>query len=457
LELFWDSIQRALTNVCQTNQIFPYYRDLDANFTFRLHFLGDSRNPKLSPSNFDQTKRNYRSFGDALRLHLCTTTTIDEQYCPETYLQLLSFYDLHDGFALLRDLIFHRSPQLMGSYHDFKTDIGNLIIIPGEHLSKFYQRTIELYTEISLANIPNGSSTDLCYHFLELLRNTGCSTIQGLTLPYWKLITTHRRNPNHLTTPLPWTFKEVYNTLENSNITFLPTSSTTSSQSSTSVGISPFAAIGSSPSPHFKHYNKTTNNNNTSYQHTNKSISTSNNTFGIHRTRDGRRFITTTNTSRVEPSRPACVICYNRPVNPWHSTNNCPYKHPTHIIDKDIRERVLQHNAIHGTEKRNFNKTTDIHRSGPPPPQTAATGSIIIPDTAPGTPSNSSTSPSSSPDIETDLSRLKEDNILLPNDEVIESEYFSYPAEANLGHSTSPDFTADEIISDHLQYLSYHS
>jgi hypothetical protein len=59
--------------------------------------------------------------------------------------------------------------------------------------------------------------------------------------------------------------------------------------------------------------------------------------------------------------------------------------------------------------------------------------------------------------FKTDLSRLKEDNILLPNDEVIESEYFSYPAEANLGHSTSPDFTADEIISDHLQYLSYHS
>jgi hypothetical protein len=76
LELFWDSIQRALTNVCQTNQIFPYYRDLDANFTFRLHFLGDSRNPKLSPSDFDQTKRNYRSFGDALRLHLRTTTPV---------------------------------------------------------------------------------------------------------------------------------------------------------------------------------------------------------------------------------------------------------------------------------------------------------------------------------------------------------------------------------------------
>jgi hypothetical protein len=45
LELFWDSIQRALTNVCQVNQVFPYFQDLEATFTFHLHLLGDPRNP----------------------------------------------------------------------------------------------------------------------------------------------------------------------------------------------------------------------------------------------------------------------------------------------------------------------------------------------------------------------------------------------------------------------------
>jgi hypothetical protein len=52
LELFWDSIQHALTNVCQVNQVFPYYRDLTASFTSCLHLLGNTKNPKFSPSAF---------------------------------------------------------------------------------------------------------------------------------------------------------------------------------------------------------------------------------------------------------------------------------------------------------------------------------------------------------------------------------------------------------------------
>jgi hypothetical protein len=82
--------------------------------------------------------------------------------------------------------------------------------------------------------------------FLELLRNTGCPTSQGLTLPFWQKITTHCRNPNHLTAPLPWSFKEVYNILENSNINNLPGLSSTPSTYSDSSIHSPIAAFGSS-------------------------------------------------------------------------------------------------------------------------------------------------------------------------------------------------------------------
>jgi hypothetical protein len=100
----------------KSTKFFSYYRDLDSTFTFHLHLLGDSRQPKFSQSDFEQAKRNYRSFGDALCRFLHTTTTIEEQCCPDTYLQLLSFYDVHDGFILLRDLVFYSSPQLKGSY-----------------------------------------------------------------------------------------------------------------------------------------------------------------------------------------------------------------------------------------------------------------------------------------------------------------------------------------------------
>jgi hypothetical protein len=378
------------------------------------------------------------------------------------YLQFLSFYETHAGFALLRDLIFHRSPQLNGSYRDFRADITNLIIVPGEHLSKFYQRTLQLHTEISLANIPNGSSTDLCYRFLELLRNTGCSTIQGLTLPYWQKITTHRRNPNHLTAPLPWSFKEVYNTLESSNINNLPGSSSSSLPSPDPGLLSPIAAFGSSSHRNkpTTYNNKSNNNNHQSSNNNNTSkSSTNNNNFGIHRTRDGRKFITTSNLPTIGSSHIACALCFNKHVNPWHQTENCPYKHPTHIIDKETHERIMQHNAIYGTEKKDFTKNQDLPHSGPHPPRTAAAGcSTVL-----GTPIDATHDPipilpsSSTTDI--DLTRLEEGNPLTADDEIIESEYFTYPIvpEANVGQPTSSDTTSDEIITDHLQYLSYYS
>jgi hypothetical protein len=78
LELFWDSIQRALTYVCRVNQVFPNYRVLAPTFTFRLHILGDPRQLKYSSIKFNQAKQNYQSFGDSLCLHLHTTSTIDE-------------------------------------------------------------------------------------------------------------------------------------------------------------------------------------------------------------------------------------------------------------------------------------------------------------------------------------------------------------------------------------------
>ena len=64
---------------------------------------------------------------------------------------------------------FSLSPQLSGDYYDYRVDIAHLSIQPGEHLSKFYQRTIQLSTEITLANIPNGGMAELVLRFLTLL------------------------------------------------------------------------------------------------------------------------------------------------------------------------------------------------------------------------------------------------------------------------------------------------
>jgi hypothetical protein len=66
LEIFWDAILGAFTNLCQINQAFPYYRDLDKHFTFESHLVDPIKPPRFLPIDTDQVRRNYRSFGDAL-------------------------------------------------------------------------------------------------------------------------------------------------------------------------------------------------------------------------------------------------------------------------------------------------------------------------------------------------------------------------------------------------------
>jgi len=169
LETSCDAILQAFTNLYQSNQAYPYYRDLVPTFYFEVHFVDSVQPPTFLPSDHDQAKRNYRSFGDAVRIFLHSGTTILEASSLKTYLKLLSLSDIHDVFILLWVLIFSLRPQLAEDYHDYHFDVDNLEIIPGEHISKFYQRVIKLSTEIKLSNICNGNIALLAYRFIFLL------------------------------------------------------------------------------------------------------------------------------------------------------------------------------------------------------------------------------------------------------------------------------------------------
>jgi hypothetical protein len=181
----------------------------------------------------------------------------------------------------------------------------------------------------------------LAYRFLVLLRSTACPTITNLMNPYWKLIKKHRRDPKHLTTSLPWTFKEVYDDLISSDISTLPTLSNTAP---TGTPETLFAARGFS---NIANMSKS-NNSSSSVPSTQRST-----TIEIHRTKDGRKFISHNNKLLSQKSPLSlCQLCFNKHVNPWHPTENCPYKHPTQILPRDVREHVMQHNALHGAEKK---------------------------------------------------------------------------------------------------------
>jgi len=71
------------------------------------------------------------------------------------------------------------------------------------------------------------------------------------------------------------------------------------------------------------------------------------------------------------PSKIACSLCYNKHVNPWHVTADCPYKHPSFILDKETCEWFIQHNAIFGSGKKSFHKNQDIPHKGIQPPSSS--------------------------------------------------------------------------------------
>jgi hypothetical protein len=61
----------------------------------------------------------------------------------------------------------------------------------------------------------------LAYQFIFLLHSIQCPTITGLLTTYWRAITKHCRDPQHLTKPLPWSFKDVYDDLVSSDVHLL--------------------------------------------------------------------------------------------------------------------------------------------------------------------------------------------------------------------------------------------
>jgi len=445
IEIFWDAILGAFTNLCQVNQAFPYYRDLSRDFTFSVHFIDKIVPPRYLPIETMQVKQNYRSFGDALRIFLRSGTQINETSSPKAYLKLLSLCHVHDGFLLLHDLVFTLSPQLSGDYYDFRCDIDNLAIIPGEHLTKFYQRVINLSNEIMIANIQNGNMALLAYRFVSLLRSTNSPTITGLVNPYWKTITKHRRDPTHIMASLPWTFQEIYDDLISSDITSLTLTNVTSS---TSIQ-EPFAARGLSHPPSSI---KSTSSSQSASTRSNQAT-----TIGIHRTKDGRKFISQNN-HLLGPKAPLCQLCFNKHVNPWHPTENCPYKHPTQILPRDVRERVMQHNALHGAEKKDFTKTQDVQNAKHTPPQATGHSATVLESSHLPISSDLQSSPTTS--IETSL---EDSSDLEPSDEIIETEYFDVPFPPATGNAATSnalpyaDIDCDSVITDHLQYLSYDS
>lgn len=363
LEIFYDSILSHCNTVALTTDLYPKYRDLPITFDFYRHLCQLDRTVRPSQADIAQAAANYKSFGTGIRKFLLNPKTIPQDTCPDSYLQLLSLRNEHDGFLILKNFIFLRSPQLDGKFRDFRATINSLIIHPGEHIRTFYARSIWLSNEISLANLADGTLAVLHEWFLALLRDTKCNLIIGETSSYWRQIREHRRNPTNLNADLPWSFNDVLRSLELAGVDTLATPSTSSGPS---LLVPSFAASSDSdPSLHYTsdyiqpiaNAGKLT----TSYFHNNNNPN--NNKHPPSRNHH--------HPPKPNPPYPSsaltpkdkhllCKLCNNLHSSPWHTTDQCPLKDPTFIINKKIRENVMQHNNLYGKTNKNYNKNIDL-------------------------------------------------------------------------------------------------
>ncbi len=260
----------------------------------------------------------------------------------------------------------------------------------------------------------------------------------------WKKIRAHRRRPNHTTAPLPWSLNSILRDLENAKVTTLspstvhsyvhsPTPVVCTSQTEDFLP-DPEAYRTLQPHPH-------------------------------HHTKGKQPMLKRPPQATLSSTSAKCRLCNNQHPNPWHTTENCPFKDPTFIQNKLIRENIMQHNSLHGRHNKNYSKDMDVP-SHPPrhssdlPMKTARLVNQHIPtlDHTPNIEHATDTDPSNNyyHDIPTEPSPS--------DDSIINTTQFDIPRPtANHGTTTYNPISSDDdhdhsdLPFDPLQYLQYSS
>jgi hypothetical protein len=450
LETFHDTIQSHFSTVSTSSDIFPKYKNLTPTFKFQDHLCCPKLNPHLKPSDLNQSLLNYDTFGSGLRQFILNPKTIPQNTAPDSYLQLLSLRHESDGFLLYQNFIFLCSPQLEGKFINYRAEINKLSIVNGESIRSFYSRVIWLYNELQLARIQDGSLAVLLEHFLTLLRSTRDHVILAETSNTWKQIKTHRRMPNYMTQPLPWTLNQVLHDLEIANVTnlYLPNHYHPVSPSSTdNIPDSMALKVMHSRPKHRPNIPSPSH-----YQNLPHSA-----TFNKNN---------------------KCLLCDNQHPNPWHATEQCPFKDQSLIQNKHIRDNAMQHNTLYGrtNSKPSHNKPQTInnnlqHYTKQPHQKLAKLADLQLPtldsDITPSAPPPPSTSDDTQENIYHHIPETTPDTSHQDQDyghQLIDTQFFDVltpTANASftpVSTNTIPEpIDTSDIIFDLLHYLHYSS
>ena len=170
LERFWNHLSTALMTVlASSNNLFPSYQDLVRHSTWDPKDILPTRH---HPSYSDAFSA-YKILSGILKRHLDTPTTIHPDNAPRAAIELELIGlspDSHDGFFVLKTIIFKISPQLDGPIEDVIEKYLTLTIKPDMTLHAFFKDALKIFREFDLQADDTGAKMKLCEQFIKQLR-----------------------------------------------------------------------------------------------------------------------------------------------------------------------------------------------------------------------------------------------------------------------------------------------
>jgi hypothetical protein len=342
LERFVDSIKGALQAALSFHKSFEPY----SQWTLHYSLLESIYPQSLSVHpRFQYLCCNVDAYGHILYLHLQSPSVISAERCPLAYQECIALRSVTCDWSLFQELIFVCSPHLRGTFRDYRLNIQQILPVHNETILVYFQRTQDLSREITLARDASGMLHELLHHFLQALCANGESGFTRTTLSSFdRTIKRLRRDPQHITVALSFTFYDIQVELRDVGIiTF---------RSPNTLAVVPDLVAAAQLRPH-----------KSPYARGDPSIIRSQPRdpqtripqphdpqdrapqFRDHQSRPQPK-------GPYSPRRPSspflnCKICLNRFRFSYHETEQCYFLHDDNIQDKEVRERIMQFRARH--------------------------------------------------------------------------------------------------------------
>ena len=164
IQNFYDGINTAFMTVLSSNNFFPDYSNLHHKFDPKDHLLPETHHPQ-----YDDATNIFNNMSRILLRHLRNAKTIPTQKAPATALILKENTLMSCGFYLLFEIVTKMSPQLGGHARDLETYVRSLQVFDGEPLLEYYMRALHMFAEIDIQKDQTGQSNKLIFRFVSTL------------------------------------------------------------------------------------------------------------------------------------------------------------------------------------------------------------------------------------------------------------------------------------------------